>query len=143
MDYLINVNTIYVKYDGINTFVFEKDRSYCFLGNLLNKILNNSCEYYGSSFKGRLKGAKSLIKSRYKLPIIVSEKSNIVFFSFKDIENNYYWFSFNNIIGYEKIDKNLKIWFCNEKSIILKSSYTVFNNQILKCSGLLVNYQRR
>ena len=80
MDYIINKNTYYLMYDNDKTVINELSTELVIPGNNLKDILENSCEYYGSSLQGRIVGARNLIKSRYKIPIMVSEKNNILFF---------------------------------------------------------------
>lgn len=80
MDYIINKNTYYLMYDNDKTVINELSTELIIPGNNLKDILENSCEYYGSSLQGRIIGARNLIKSRYKIPIMVSEKNNILFF---------------------------------------------------------------
>lgn len=137
----ISNNTQYIIYDGVNTIVKELDTDYVFLGNEMMKILNTSCIYYGSSLNGRLKGSQSIFKSSYKLPIIISEKNNIIFFPLKD--SDYYWINFNNISSFSKKDKGIVVTFKNGYMKYFKVSFTVFNNQMLKCSRLWLVYLSR
>ena len=37
----------------------------------LQDFINYNCEYYGSSFEGRVKGAQLALGMKYKLPIII------------------------------------------------------------------------
>ena len=67
MNYIINNNTVYLKVKNEDVYVKEINNEITLRENIL-KLLNNSCIYYGSSLKGRILGAKSLIKSKYKLP---------------------------------------------------------------------------
>lgn len=80
----INNNTLFMEFNGENTIVHEEDNQLKFVGNLLNSILNFSCIYYGSSLKGRIMGSKNILGGCYKLPIMISEKNNIIFFPIKE-----------------------------------------------------------
>lgn len=137
----ISNNTQYIIYDGKNTIVKELDIDYVFTGNVIKNILDTSCMYYGSSLNGRLKGSQSVFKSTYKLPIIISEKSNIIFFPLKD--SNTYWINFNNISSFSKKDKGIVVTFKNGYMKYFKVSFTVFNNNMLKCSRLWLVYLSR
>lgn len=142
--YIITKDTLYIYYDGFNTIIKELDKVLKFYGNVEKEILNKSCIYYGSSLNGRIKGSKSLINSKYKLPIIISEKNNIIFFPIKGLnKNELYWFNFNLIKDYKKENNLIKILFSNEEIKNLNLSFTIFNNQIYKCSRLWLNYLTR
>ena len=65
MDYIINKNTYYLMYDNNKTVINELSTELVIPGNNLKDILENSCEYYGSSLQGRIVGARNFIKSRY------------------------------------------------------------------------------
>ena len=142
MNYIINKNTNFLFFDGNNTLINEVNNQLCFKTNVINDILNNSCIYYGSTLKGRIISCKKLINSYYKIPVIISEKNNLLFFYIND---NYliYWFNFLNIKDYYKKDKKLIVEFINDFKLVLNVSYSVFHNQILKCSRLLIVYSSR
>lgn len=142
--YIINNQTLFLYFNGENTIVMEDKKEFIFRGNVLKRILNDSCIYYGSSYLGRLKGSKGLLTGKYKLPIIISEKNNIIFFPIKESKNqNIIWFNFTMIKNYNKINNFLEVEFKNKiiKEFIL--SYTIFNNQMFKCSRLWLIYLTR
>ena len=144
MNYIINKNTYYLMYDNYKTVINELSTELVFPGNNLKYILENSCKYYGSSFQGRIIGARNLIKSRYKIPIMVSEKNNILLFPLNGKENDeVIWFNFGMIKNYEKDGEFVSITFNNGIVKKFMISYTVFNNQILKCCRMLLIYMNR
>lgn len=142
MNYIINKNTNFLFFDGNNTLINEVNNQLCFKTNVINDILNNSCIYYGSTLKGRIISCKKLINSYYKIPVIISEKNNLLFFYINN-NNLIYWFNFLNIKDYYKKDKKLIVEFINDFKLVLNVSYSVFHNQILKCSRLLIVYSSR
>lgn len=142
MNYIINNNTVYLKVKNEDVYVKEINNEITLRENIL-KLLNNSCIYYGSSLKGRILGAKSLIKSKYKLPLIISEKNNLFFINIKDKNGYEYWLNFQYIKDYIYVDNLLKIFFVSDKSLFINCSWTIFNNQMLKCSRLYVVYSMR
>ena len=142
MNYIINNNTVYLKVKNEDVYVKEINNEITLRENIL-KLLNNSCIYYGSSLKGRILGAKSLIKSKYKLPLIISEKNNLYFNKNKDKKGYEYWFNFQYIKDYKYVDNLLKIFFIFDNFILINCSWTIFNNQMLKCSRLYVVYSMR
>ena len=142
MEYIINNETMFIKYDGENTVVYEKNKKYIYKEDKIKDILNNSCIYYGSTLKGRIISCKQYINSNYKIPVLISEKNNIMFFYIKE-NNNIYWFNYLYIKNYQKLNNKLLIVFNNDQSLILNVSYTIFHNQILKCSRLMIVYSTR
>ncbi|CDE50701.1 comK family protein [Firmicutes bacterium CAG:460] len=138
----ISNNTLFMEFDGSNTLVMEADADYVFDGDVINTILDESCIYYGSSLNGRIKGSKNIIGSYYKLPVIVSERNNIVFFPLKK-GNCWWWINFNSVKYFEKTSNGVLVSFKNELKKYISVSYTIFNNQMLKCSRLWLVYTTR
>ena len=64
------------------TKVIEKESEYDINENAY-KVMDDSCKYYGSSYKGRLKAAKSILNCSYKLPILIEESTFLIFFPIK------------------------------------------------------------
>lgn len=105
--------------------------------NSTSKILDYSCKYYGSSYLGRKEGSMNILKNIYKIPIIVEESRNIIFFPISSTrQNDTTWISLKNIKSYKKVDKNTEIIFKNNKKILLRISYYSLQNQILRSSYL-------
>ena len=126
--------------------VIEKDTTYIIDENP-NRIMDESCRYYGSSMGGRQKGTQNLTGITYKAPIIVQEEGNIIFFPTTSPRlKKCCWVSLNNIDSYyydfEK--KTCVIIFDNKSKLEFDMSYLVFNNQILKSHRLesIVNKRR-
>lgn len=140
--YIINNKTLYLATDGYNTKIYEQEKGEFYSEDNIDTILNCNCIYYGSSLKGRQQGSKDILKIHYKLPIIVSEANNIILFSIK-INNNILWFNFKNISNYQRNNNNLLVKFVNGKEELFNISYTIFNNQVLKCSKLWFTYLNR
>ena len=61
------------------TEIIEENQSFI-INKPINKILNESCKYYGSTLEGRLQGSKTILGMCYKLPIIVESSNELVFF---------------------------------------------------------------
>ena len=144
MDYIINKNTNYLMFDGDNTIINELTTELVKKGNFLKNILESSCEYYGSSLKGRIISSRKIIKSSYRMPIIVSEKSNILLFPINGKNNKeQIWFNFLNIKSYEKDQEFVNVTFNTGFSQKFMLSYAILNNQMLKCSRLLLIFMMR
>lgn len=136
-EYEINENTyaiIYIEEDVSK--VIEKTNEV--LVNLSpNKIVENSCEYFGSTLSGRQKGSYSLINITHKVPVVIEESKEIIFFPtvsprLKDCS----WISIKNITDYYEKDDKVFINFEKNKTIDLDLSYNIISNQILRASRL-------
>ena len=116
--------------------VIEYDDS--FIVNKSSKtIIDESCKYFGSSYKGRLDGSKKMLNMNYKLPIIIEEHNNLIFFPtssprFQDC----IWISFINISNYLKTDFGTRIIFNKDVDFDIEISYHSLENQIFRASML-------
>ena len=142
MNYIINTRTNYIMYDGKKTIINENGIDHFYKGDYIENILENSCIYYGSTLQGRMKAIRSLINSRYKLPLLISERNNIILFNIKN-KKELIWFNFNQIKDYSKLGGYLSIIFMDNSSKRFVIKWSVFNNQILKSSRLQLIYLSR
>ena len=125
--------------------IVEKDSSFI-IEQSPNKIMDESCRYYGSSINGRQKGTTNLTGISYKAPIIVQEEGNIIFFPTTSPRlKSCCWVSLNNIESYyyDFDKKRCYIIFDNNEKIELDLSYCVLNNQILKSHRLESIFNKR
>ena len=124
---------------GINKYsskVVEKGKNYK-INDSAYSVMENSCEYYGSTYNGRLKGSKNMLGLRYKVPIIVEESSDLIFFPITDIENpKCIWISLNWFDKVEIEGNTTYIYLKNGKKIPTKMSKYSIENQFLKSSKL-------
>lgn len=142
--YEINEDTLALipKDDDITT-VYEVDGRRIILNNTY-KIMEESCEYYGSTFEGRKMGTKNITGLTHKVPIIVEESNGLVFFPTKSSnDKDCAWISLNHIDYYEKNKGYCFIYFKDGSKVKLKTSYTVINNQVLRASNLLLKLIQR
>ena len=110
----------------------------------LKKFLNYNCEYYGSSFEGRIKGSQNALGMKYKLPIIIEESKEIIFFPTKAYNNeDCIWVSLNNISSYEENNSSTLVTFKSGKKYNLELSIESFENQVLRASKLLLILKSR
>ena len=138
IEYEINDETLAIIPDDIwNSIVIEDSCNYEISKKPL-EIVDYSCKYFGSSYPGRKDGAKNILNSSYKLPILVEDTNNLIFFPTSSPEDkNCSWISLKNINNYYKLaDGKTKIEFKNNKSIIVDISYNSFNNQVMRASRL-------
>ena len=135
--YEINKDTYAIMtIDDKVTKIMEKDDEY-FINKNSYEVMEDSCAYYGSSCEGRVKGKKMILGSNYKVPIIIEETNEIIFFPTEAATNaNCIWLSLNNIRSYEKCNGFTKVIFNSGKELIVKMSISSFEMQILRANRL-------
>ena len=137
-DYEINDETLAIIPDDIwNSIVVEDNCNYEVERKPLD-IIDYSCKYFGSSYPGRKEGSKDLLNSSYKLPILVEDTRNLVFFpTTSPIDNDCSWISLKNIKEYRRLNNlQTEVEFKNGKIITVDISYNSFNNQVMRASRL-------
>ena len=118
------------------TKIIEENNEYD-VENDAYKVMDESCKYYGSSYKGRIEASKELLNCSYKLPIIVEESSVLIFFPIKSsLLDDCCWINLNSIKNIEKVDNKSKIIFKNGKEQIFEISKLSLENQIYRSSKL-------
>ncbi len=124
---------------GVNdniTKVIEGNDEY-FINKGCYEVMEDSCEYYGSTCDGRMKGTKQILGSNYKVPIVVEESNEIIFFPSESPNSpNCVWFSLNNVEKYEREDGYTKVTFSSGRDLIVKMSVISFENQLLRANRL-------
>lgn len=137
IEYEINKDTcMLLAVDKYKTKVIELEREFIIPISTL-EILDYSCKYYGSSYLGRKAGSINILKNIYKIPIIVEESRNIIFFPLSSPRYNHAsWVSLGQIKYYRKKENMTEVIFQNNKSILLEISYPAFQNQVLRSSYL-------
>ena len=137
-DYEINDATMAIlPTDTYHSLVLEENLQYEIDQNPLS-ILNYSCRYFGSSYLGRREGSKNILKSGYKLPIIVDDSRNLVFLpTSSPDEKSCIWIALNKIKSISKTDDGYSgtiVEFQTGKKITVDISYKSLENQILRAS---------
>ena len=145
-EYEINEGTLaIISLNNGNSKVLEDDKDYVVSCNSVN-ILDHSCKYFGSSYKGRKEGAKSIIGASYKMPIIVEEGRDIIFFpTSSPADKECIWIAVNKIGNFTKEKFNTtKVIFENGIELVIPLSYRSFENQVYRASRLshLLNARR-
>ena len=101
-----------------------------------NKIMEDSCRYFGSSLEGRRKGTEYMIGVNYKAPIIVEESKEIIFFPTSSTRENSNWIGLKYIKSYYRDGDVIFIVFENGTKIAIKTSYGIIDNQVLRATRL-------
>ena len=138
-NYEINKNTIAgIGVDDNSSKILERDNIYEISDNSYN-IMEYSCNYFGSTFKGRVEGTKKMMTVNYKVPIIVEESNGIIFFPLSEVDNsNCIWISLKWFDRVEIIDGKTYIIFKNGDKISIKTSKYTIENQVFR--SLKLNY---
>lgn len=135
-EYEINVDTLALISEDNRTKVYENNNIF-YVDKTANKIMEESCEYFGSSLIGRQKGTFNLIGVSHKSPIIVEETKEIIFFPTNSPRiKTCNWISLNNIEKYYRENNKVTIMFKNQQKIQLSMSYGIIDNQILRATRL-------
>ncbi len=101
------------------------------------KIIDNSCRYFGSSYKGRFYGTRDLIGVSHKSPIIVEESREIIFFPTNSPRlYECIWVSLKNINDYKRNTDSSTIIFNSGYNLEVDISYGSLDNQVLRAARL-------
>ena len=101
-------------------------------------IIKNSCLYFGCSYEGRKEGTKSLLGIEMKVPIVIEDSRNIIFFPTSScINQNSIWISYQNLLKYSKVNEfSTVLYFRENKSIRVDTRYSLVDNQVIRCIKL-------
>lgn len=125
------------------TKVLEQEREL-----IINKppleIIKENCEYYGSTFEGRIINSKKQLGMCYKLPLIIDGHNEIIMFPTISYDNEECcWIALKNIHQYCKKDNNTIINFFGEKQYTFQMSYEMLENQMFRATKLMMIMQNR
>lgn len=135
-DYEINSNTLALIALKNKTEVFEENDHF-FVDKSANKIMEDSCAYFGSSLLGRQKGTEKLIGVSYKAPVIVEESKEMIFFpTSSPRKEECSWISLQKINKYFRVHDKMVIEFKNGDKVVLNLSYGILDNQVLRATRL-------
>ena len=145
MKYEFNKGTLaIVPNEKESSLVYEDEERYI-IDSDPYKIMEESCKYFGSSYKGRKEGARDILGAEYKVPIILEDSSNLIVFpTTSPLADDCVWISLHRLKKFEKIDvNNTKIIFDNDKEIIVPCSYRTIENQVSRASRLDLIMRKR
>ena len=135
--YEINKSTLaIIPIDQNSSKIYEEEDNFVIKKSVSN-IINSSCKYFGSSYNGRYEGSKDLLGMSYKLPIIIEETQEIIFFPTSSPRfNNCSWISLKKINNYEKNKTGVTINFKNGLNLEFYLSIFSLENQIFRALRL-------
>ena len=137
MNYEINENTLAILYDGYDrTKVVELNNEYE-IKERAYKIMEQNCEYYGSTYVGRIKAAKKMLNCSYKIPVLVEESNSLIFFpTMSSLSEECSWINYSAIQNYIKKNNIIELDFGNNKKINVEMSKISLENQLARASRL-------
>jgi len=145
ISYQINRSTMLIMpISSFESKVLEMNNEFIIKENSF-KIIKDSCKYFGSSYIGRCEGSKYILNSSMKLPVVIEESNDIIFFPTSSSKQlNCIWINYDYIKKIEIIDsKNSMIIFKNDKKFIIGISYYVLDNQLIRCMKLKLYLMER
>ena len=136
-EYEINDDTLAIIPLGeYKSKIIEKTRTFI-VNEPPIKVIDNSCQYFGSSYQGRFLGTKTLIGISHKAPIIVEESREIIFFPTSSPRlYNCAWISLKNLQNYKRNNKSTTLIFNNGHLLDINISYGMIDNQVLRAARL-------
>ena len=142
--YEINKETVAII--GINekfTKIMEKDNDY-FISDIAYEVMDYSCQYFGSSYEGRVDGSRKMLGANYKLPVIVEESNDLIFFPISAADNpKCIWISLKWFDCVVKEENETKIYLKNGKNITTDISKNSIDNQVMRASRLALILNER
>ena len=135
--YEINKDTVaLIPKEDKKTIVYEVDKSFV-VDKMPLEIVEESCEYFGSSFEGRQIGTSKLIGYTHKVPVIIEESFDLIFFPTLSPKNNdCSWLSYSHIFKPDKFKDKTIVELKNGKKILVDVSSSIIDNQLYRCSRL-------
>ena len=137
-EYEINAETLLIIPLGKDkSKVFEYSEEFIVNMSSLD-IIKHSCLYFGCTYEGRRDSAKSFIGVDMKVPILIEESRNIIFFPTNSCVNkNSIWVSYQNLLKYSKLnDFSTVLYFKKNKSYKIDVKYKLVDNQVIRCMKL-------
>ncbi len=101
------------------------------------QVMDYSCGYFGSSYQGRVDGSKSILGSNYKVPVIVEESSEMIFFpTTSPSSTECTWISLNAVEKIFDEDNTTKVILKNDIILETNVSKSSLENQLLRATRL-------
>lgn len=143
--YEINMETLLIiPYARGKSKVYEYDNEYI-VDVLPLDIIKNSCLFFGCSFEGRKEAVKNILGIDMKVPIIIEDSKDIIFFPIGNcINKNSIWISYQNLVKYSKLNEfSTVLYFHNNKRIVVDAKYNLIDNQVIRCIKLVALLNKR
>ena len=143
--YEVNHETLAViGIDKKTSRVLENKKEYL-ISNNAYQVMDESCKYFGSSYVGRQEGSRQILGAKYKLPIVVEESSELIFFPIGALEDSKcVWVSLQWFQDVTSRGKKVYIVLKNGKKIECNASKESIQSQVMRASrlNLLLNQRK-
>ena len=135
--YEVNEETLAVIGVGKNqSKILERGKEYL-VEDSAYEVIDYSCQYFGSSYLGRVDGSKKMLGANYKLPIIVEESSELIFFPLMTPDSpKCIWISLKWFKDIIEADGKSYIVLKNGQKIECLTSKSSIKNQLMRASRL-------
>lgn len=142
--YEVNKDTVaLVPKNKKQTTVYEVDKTMVVNKPAL-KIMEESCEYFGSSLEGRQSGTTKIAGFTHKVPVIVEETFDLIFFPTKSPRNqDCSWINYAHTYKPAKFKDKTILELRNGKKLLLDVSKSTLDSQLLRSSILQVSLDDR
>lgn len=137
-EYEINADTlILIPITANRTKVIEINDTF-FVNNSTLSIIKKSCLFFGCSYEGRREAVKYLVGIDMKVPVLIEESRNIIFFPTSScVKRNSIWVSYQNLLKYTKFNEfSTVLYFCNNKKLKVDIKHNLIDNQVIRCLKL-------
>ena len=144
-EYEINAETLLIIPCGERkTKVYEYSEEFIVNLNSL-EIIKNSCLYFGCTYEGRRESVKNMLGVDMKIPILIEDSRNIIFFPTNScINKNSIWISFQNLVKYNKFDDfSTVLYFGRNRGFNIDVKYNLVDNQYIRCNKLYSFLEKR
>ncbi|WP_051189069.1 competence protein ComK [Halalkalibacillus halophilus] len=113
------------------SYVLEKDEEY-FCYDTPKQLMNDVCNYYSCSLKGRIDGTKKVFGVTRKAPIVIEPVSGMFFLpTTSPSARDCMWIAHSHVQRLEKVkQKETQIYFHGGKTLTVELSYTSLTNQL-------------
>ncbi len=138
MNYEINEGTMAIISIGNGKCRILEDKNEYLVEKSSFDLIDYSCKYFGSSFEGRKEGARSILNLSYKVPIVIENTRNLIFFpTSAPTSPDCSWISLKDVdFVVEREYNSSKIIFKNGEEVEVPVSRRIIDNQILRASRL-------
>ena len=145
MKYEISKGTLAIIPNEENNSLVYEDNERFIVEESPFKIMEDSCKYFGSTYKGRKDSAKEILGAEYKIPVVIEDSTNLIVFPTTSPKaEDCAWICLNRVKNINKVDSfNTKITFDNDKELIVPCSYRSIENQLSRASRLDVILRKR
>lgn len=134
-NYEINADTLLIIPISSGKSKVVETGSTFFVKNSSLDIIKRSCLFFGCSYDGRRDAIKNLIGVDMKVPIVIEESRNIIFFPTAScVKRNSIWISYQNLLKYTKFNEfSTVLNFRDNVSIKVDVKCNLIDNQVVRC----------